>query len=650
MLGSIFIPAAFTEFSIWVTESLVRVKFLRKINWAATFVIAAFSYSHYFIKRLEPALQFNFWPRPGVVFYLFHAFFAFNVIFSCVLLFNKWRASSGTPKIKFGYLFLAAVIGFGGGMTNHFLWYGIPVPPFGNIGVGISLLIIFYAILRYRLLGLNIAITRAGIFGFVYFFVLGIPFWVGHATKIWFYSTFMAVFLATLGPFIYNYLRQRAEDILLKEQRRYQQTLLRASRGMTLVKELDKLLNLIVHIITKAIRLKYAAMYIFDKNTDTFRLKVRRGQPADECATVHTDSLLLKFILEHKKPITIEGLDELSGGKNTFNYKNLKQEMNSLSAAVLVPSVVGNQLLAFLVLGEKVSGHYYSEDDLNVFSILANQASLAIENAIFYEETGKTMAEKFREHRLWSLGKMGSGIGHQINNRFAVITFKLDALRLSDVEKLRHAKSDSERKDLIKAIEDVLLATRNEALRGGEIATTLTGFARDTTGFKGVSLEDVIKGATNLLSCKFNLTELNLNVDLPKGGPPVLGNLSQLQDVFMNIIDNAHDAMLKREAEIEAGNLKHEGSFATQMTITCRTEANNWRIKIKDNGIGMKEEELKQLFIPFFTTKATSEKGTGLGLSIIKQIIDVHKGDVKIESAYGEGTTFFITLPVFVEK
>jgi histidine kinase len=275
---------------------------------------------------------------------------------------------------------------------------------------------------------------------------------------------------------------------------------------------------------------------------------------------------------------------------------------------------------------------------------------LAIENAIFYEETGKTMAEKFREHRLWSLGKMGSGIGHQINNRFAVITFKLDALRLSDVEKLRHVKSDPERNDLIKAIEDSLLATRNEALRGGEIATTLTGFARDTTGYKGIKLEDIIKGATNLLSCKFNLTELNLKVDLPDNAPPVLGNMSQLQDVFMNIIDNAHDAMLKRESEIEAGNLTHEGSFTSQMVIAGYAKSGNWHIEINDNGIGMNEEELKQLFIPFFTTKATSEKGTGLGLSIIKQIIDVHKGTVKIRSVYGAGTTFFITLPVAAEE
>jgi signal transduction histidine kinase len=416
---------------------------------------------------------------------------------------------------------------------------------------------------------------------------------------------------------------------------------------MTLVKELDKLLKLIVHIITKTIRLKYVAIYIFDKNTDTFNLKARRGQPVDVQLAVNTVSPLLKFVLNHKRPITQEGLEGVYADKDKIDPQSLRQEMKSMGASVLVPSIVENQLLAFLVLGEKVSGQHYTEDDLNVFSILANQASLAIENAIFYEETGKTMAEKFREHRLWSLGKMGSGIGHQINNRFAVITFKLDALRMIEVEKLKNTNPTTDQKKLIKTMEDSLVSVRDEALRGGEIATTLTSFARDTSGFKGIPLEDVIKGATNLLSCKFNITELNLEVNLPPHAPPVLGNLSQLQDVFMNIMDNAHDALLKRESEIEAGNPKAGARFTPKVAITGHVKGNRWHIEIKDNGIGMKEDELKQLFIPFFTTKASSEKGTGLGLSIIKQIIDAHKGTVTAESAYGQGTTFFINLPLF---
>ncbi len=73
-------------------------------------------------------------------------------------------------------------------------------------------------------------------------------------------------------------------------------------------------------------------------------------------------------------------------------------------------------------------------------------------------------------------------------------------------------------------------------------------------------------------------------------------------------------------------------------------------VDVEDNGIGMTEEELNQMFIPFFTTKATTEKGTGLGMSIIKQMIDAHKGTINIFSKYGEGSKITLTLPIANES
>ena len=107
--------------------------------------------------------------------------------------------------------------------------------------------------------------------------------------------------------------------------------------------------------------------------------------------------------------------------------------------------------------------------------------------------------------------------------------------------------------------------------------------------------------------------------------------------------------MVKYE-QINTGHLSVDGLYVPQVSIFARPENEHWRIEIKDNGIGMTDEQLDQLFIPFFTTKATSEKGTGLGLSIIKKIIDAHKGTIKATSKYGEGATFMITLPIAREE
>jgi len=562
---------------------------------------------------------------------------------------KTYRNISSLKKQQIKYQILATIVGFGGGSTAFFYVFDIPIRPVGMYFMVLYNLIMSYAIIRYRLMDINLALTRATIFALVYAIVLGIPFILGRKYGLWKDATWITLILATTGPFIYNYLRQRAENILLKEQRRYQQTLLRASEGMTLIKELDKLLKLMVHILTKTIRLEYAAIYIYDKNTSTFQLKVKRGNSFDGHITVEPRNPLMAFILYHKKAITLETIYEFTADKAKYNPDDLKAEMKSLSASVIVPSVVENHLLAFLVLGEKISHRSYTEDDLNTFSILANHASLAIENALFYEEAGKTMAEKFHEHRLWSIGRMGSGVGHQINNRFNVISVRADAARLIEIEKLKKLNLSGEYKKLVSSLEETFLSLQQEAIRGGEIATTLTTFSRKTSDHTGIEFEAIVKGALNLLSCKFNIVELGVVHNYKKYPQKICGNLSQLQDVFVNLLDNAHDALNTKQQDIEAGNLKISQPFSPKLEINAQPEDKVWNIQLSDNGIGMKEEEQKQLFVPFFTTKATSNKGTGLGLSIIKQIIEAHNGTIEVESTYGKGTTFKITLPIATE-
>ena len=93
------------------------------------------------------------------------------------------------------------------------------------------------------------------------------------------------------------------------------------------------------------------------------------------------------------------------------------------------------------------------------------------------------------------------------------------------------------------------------------------------------------------------------------------------------------------------------GLVSGRISIKGQPDDNKyWKIEVEDNGMGMTEEQLDQLFIPFFTTKATFKKGTGLGLSIIKKIVDAHKGSIKVDSRYGKGTVFTITLPITKDK
>jgi signal transduction histidine kinase len=143
-------------------------------------------------------------------------------------------------------------------------------------------------------------------------------------------------------------------------------------------------------------------------------------------------------------------------------------------------------------------------------------------------------------------------------------------------------------------------------------------------------LDDAIElcGTQNLASAKIDLCKR-----VAESSPPVRGNALQLQAAFIQLIQNAVAAM-------EDG-----GVLTVETTLPGE---NLLRVRVSDTGRGIKPEHLSRIFDPFFTTKA-QRTDTGIGLSVVHKIIDDHNGTIRVESAVGRGTTFWITLPIDVE-
>jgi signal transduction histidine kinase len=176
----------------------------------------------------------------------------------------------------------------------------------------------------------------------------------------------------------------------------------------------------------------------------------------------------------------------------------------------------------------------------------------------------------------------------------------------------------------------------SETDRCAKIVSNLLGFARMTPPqLDAVSLEDLIHRSTLLCGHKLELSNIQLEVDLPNSLPPVAGDFNQLQQCVINLMFNAIDAMP------EGGVLK----------ISAGKDADRRRVSIrfKDSGSGIAPENLPHIFEPFFTTKPVG-KGTGLGLSLSFSIVEEHGGRLSLESPGGEpaaggGATFAIRLP-----
>lgn len=232
------------------------------------------------------------------------------------------------------------------------------------------------------------------------------------------------------------------------------------------------------------------------------------------------------------------------------------------------------------------------------------------------DEIKKIHSQLFRSEKLASLGKLAAGVAHEINNPLTGILTNA-SLMLEDLD-----QADPRREDV-----EIIV---KETIRCREIVKRLLDFAKQTQPQKKLtninnSIENIILLIRNQASFRNIQIEKNLDPDIPE----IMVDPDQIQQVFINIIINAAEAMNK----------------GGKLSIETKLDKNSNYITIifKDTGPGIPDELKEKIFDPFFTTK---ESGTGLGLSISHGIIEQHGGTIDLDSKANEGTTFIINLPI----
>jgi len=218
--------------------------------------------------------------------------------------------------------------------------------------------------------------------------------------------------------------------------------------------------------------------------------------------------------------------------------------------------------------------------------------------------------------KLSSIGLLAAGVAHEVNTPLAVITSQAQMLmRQLPVE-------DPQSRTLDRIVK--------QAFRASEIVNNLLKFSRlSSSEYNDLDLNKVIQETLSFLEPMLRASKIVLNLQLTPDLAPVYGNAGRLQQVFMNLIINARDAM----------------PFGGELTLATEAENSTVRVEVGDNGVGIPADHLQKIFDPFFTTKSTS-RGTGLGLAVSYGIIREHSGKVQVESQVGKGTTFQLEFPV----
>ncbi|MDY6990349.1 MAG: PAS domain S-box protein [Thermodesulfobacteriota bacterium] len=239
-------------------------------------------------------------------------------------------------------------------------------------------------------------------------------------------------------------------------------------------------------------------------------------------------------------------------------------------------------------------------------------------------------AQLTQASKMATLGEMATGIAHELNQPLNVMRVGADFLA-----KVIDRDEKISKEDLLKVSHNV----NAQVDRATNIINHLRDFGRKS-GFhvSPVDLNEPIRDVFTLLGQQLKLRDIKLNLKLGPDLPKILSDKNRLEQVFLNLVTNARDAMESKGPE-----------WTKELTITTRQQGDKVVAKVSDTGTGMPEEILRKIFEPFFTTKEVG-KGTGLGLSITYSLVKDLKGDIDVESIPDVGTTFRASFPVYQEK
>ena len=305
--------------------------------------------------------------------------------------------------------------------------------------------------------------------------------------------------------------------------------------------------------------------------------------------------------------------------------------LHGIRSTMCAPLKAKGYLLGVIQVDTRDRVLRFNEDDLELLTAICQQASIAIENAKLFDEVRQANEDLFEQHRqlveaakLSAIGLLASGVVHDLGNPLGSISMGAASIEEMLAEPKVGQKEITDSLRYLKLIRSSVSHCLN-------LVHNLLVFARrDEAGKSPIDVNHSIEAALTIAQFHMKKTGIAVTKQLAKKLPLVEANSGQLQQVFLNMIINAMDAMEERGG-----------------VLTVTTEApqpGEVLIRFADNGCGIPADRIDRIFEPLYTSK-TVGKGTGLGLSISKDIVTDHKGTIEVTSAEAQGATFTIRLP-----
>jgi signal transduction histidine kinase len=509
--------------------------------------------------------------------------------------------------------------------ADHLYPIGIPANMIFALMLGTS-------IVRYRLFAVDVAVKKVVVYGVVGAAVTAVLYAVTRTVEryfgladidtIWLVVPLGFIVTVLLSPWGQT-LEDRIHRLMFSKRRGCYETLLSLSKRMTGILNFNELVDTLVHGLVRGIPVTHAGLMIYDAATNMF-VNYREETTLDEGSgldAIPSDSPIVQWLSENEGLLVKE---EVKLNPRIASYFEAAEgELEGIKASLIVPLKIENKLNGILLLGEKLSGEIFDGQELDMLSLLANQAAISLENARLYEGLSTSNVRLMEASRLKSqfLANMSHELRTPLNS---IIGFSKVLLNRLDG-------------DLTERQEAYVKSVHNSSRHLLELINGILDFSRIEAGKFEVRpetlnlhelVDECIESSLPLVRDK----RLKIEKDVPVDLPTIYADRTRVKQVLLNLLSNA---------------IKFTASG--RVLVQVRREQETLHVSVADTGIGISATDLTRLFEPFQRLDnplAQQADGTGLGLAISKKFVELHRGRIWAESRERQGSTFHFTLPL----
>lgn len=658
-LAPIFIVISFLFFAYALVYKKKKKELSEKIAGIAIIAFGLFiSYITLFTDKIVSEVLLIPGEEKNIVFGSFYISYGLFIALAFalgyfILLFNI-KNSSGIFKMQLIYVFIGTFLSSALAMITNLI-----LPSFGFfklnwVGQVFSVTMtgfIAYAVLKYRLMDLRLAVSKTAInilaVTSVAVFSWGL-FVLAELLEL--NLALSTVVIALSASLFFNKLSFLFEKIasryLYYNIYSSQKTLKELGEKLVRYIDLEELSKLITKTLVDTLKINRAVILLREDKTGKFKIIRNIGFREENGISLVQDNFLTNWLLEHGKPIVYEEIflfsEETKDEEAQQKAKKLLDNMKKIEAELCLPLISKNKMTGVVVLGQKKSKNPYSKQDIDLIESLAQQFSVALENAKLHSEV-QDLSENLEKKVQKQVGELQTAykklqridqmktefisiVSHQLRTPLSVIKGHLSMVN--------EGVYNEEPEKKAKVLNDVYEA--NERLIG--LVNDVLNASRIQSGRVEIKKEkaDIVKVISDVVEKLMPSAKergLKMVFHKPKKDfPEVNIDPSKVENILINFIDNA---------------IKYTNTGSVEVYLY--EEEEEVMIKIKDTGEGMDQKELEKLFETFSRGGAGKKywiQGAGLGLYIARQFTELHNGKVWAESeGKGKGSSFYIKLP-----